>query len=289
MHFEAFAEDITKNGWNVFGAEVYQKGVLTHRFGDTDEDIHEIYSGTKSILAIAFGIVYDEGLIELDRCILDYLPKENVEKMSEKQRLTFESITVRRLLTMSVLDLPFRAEGDNWLDFSLACEIKDPKQKSFNYSNISSYLIGVALTVVLGRDLGGFIEERIFAPLGIDRYEFMHSPEGYFYGASGTKLTVHAFSQLGLLLYNRGVANGQRILSEEFVDMATGIQQMNREGGYGFFIWKYRDGFSINGKWKQKCYILPERGLVISYLSHIEDDSHELLESMDKHLLGIEK
>lgn len=67
---------------------------------------------------------------------------------------------------------------------------------------------------------------------------------------------------------------------------ASSIQQMNREGGYGYFIWKYRDGFSINGKWKQKCYVLPKRELIITYLAHIEDDSHDLLSSMEKNILG---
>ena len=103
------------------------------------------------------------------------------------------------------------------------------------------------------------------------------------------KLTVHDLSKIGLLLYNKGVYDGQRIVSEEYVDMATSIQQMNREGGYGYYIWKYRDGFSINGKWKQKCYVLPKRGIIVTYLSHIEDDSHDLLDSMEKNILGITK
>ena len=77
------------------------------------------------------------------------------------------------------------------------------------------------------------------------------------------------------------------LLSEEYISDATKVQQMTREGGYGYFIWKYRDGFSINGKLKQKCYVLPKRDLVITYLSHIEDDSHGLVESMEKHILGL--
>ena len=68
---------------------------------------------------------------------------------------------------------------------------------------------------------------------------------------------------------------------------ATSVQMMNREGGYGYFIWKYRDGFSINGRLKQKCYVLPKEGLVITYLSEIEDPSRVLCDSMEKHILGI--
>ena len=90
-----------------------------------------------------------------------------------------------------------------------------------------------------------------------------------------------------MLFYNGGTYDGKRIISEEYVKMASSIQQMNREGGYGFFLWKYRSGFSLNGKWKQKCYVLPDEGILVSYLSDIQDDSHDLLQSMEKNILGI--
>lgn len=103
------------------------------------------------------------------------------------------------------------------------------------------------------------------------------------------KLTVNGLSKIGLLFYNKGIYDGQRIVSEEYVNMATSVQQMNREGGYGYFIWKYRDGFSINGKWKQKCYVLPKDKIIVTYLSHIEDDSHDLLDSMEKNILDLDR
>ena len=285
MNFDQFVKDIQDNNWNVFGTEVYENGKLTHSFGDTS-GLHEIYSATKTVLSVAFGILFDEGHIDLDRSILEYLPSEKHLSLSKEQKARWEKISLRRLLTMSVSDLPFRAEGENWLDYSLACEIEDPSKTEFNYSNISAYLIGVALTEVLGSDLGAFIEERIFAPLEITSFEYGRSPEGYFYGASMMRLSVHDLSKIGLLLLNKGVYNGVRILSEEYVEMATSVQQMNREGGYGFFIWKYRDGFSINGKWKQKCYVLPKKKLVISYLADIQDESHDLLDSMERNILN---
>lgn len=286
MNFEAFVKDIEDNQWNVFGVEVYENGELTHSYGDTQENLHELYSATKTVLSIAVGIVYDMGLIDLDQSILEYLPKEKVAKMSKKQLETFRVITVKRLLTMSVRDLPFRAEGESWIDFALSREISHPEEKVFNYSNINSYLVGVALTEILGRDLGAFIEERIFQPLGIKRFEYTRCPEGYFYGASGMRLTVHDFSKIGLLLYHKGVWQGQRILSEKYDELATGVQMQNREGGYGYFVWKYLDGFSINGRQKQKCYVLPKRGLVITQLCDIEDLGNDLRNSMEKWILG---
>ena len=280
MDFDAFVNDIEKNGWNVFGTEVYKDGRLIHSWGDTKEGIHDLYSATKTVLSIAFGIMYDRGLIGLDDPVMKYI--------SAPAKPGWEKVTIRRLLTMSLLDLPFRAEGDNWISFALNCDI-NPDERGFNYSNICTYLVGVALANVLGSDLGKFIEDEIFSPLGIERFKYSYSPEGYFYGASGMKMSVHDLSKFGILLMNGGVYEGRRIVSEDYVKMATSVQQMNREGGYGFFIWKYRDGYSINGKCKQKCYILPSRGIIVTFLSYIDDDSTDLLESMEKHILDIEK
>ena len=284
MNFDAFVKDITDNNWNVFGAEVYSHGQLIHSFGDT-EGLHDLYSMTKTVLSVAFGIAYDEGVIKLDDSVLKYLPSRYTSALSEDRVSVFNRITLRRLLTMSVPDFPFRAEGNDWIEFALNCPIGDISDRTFNYNNINAYLVGVCLTEALGKDLGAFIEERIFLPLGITEFEYKRSPEGYFYGASGMKLSVHDVAKFGLLLKDGGTYHGVRILSEEYVNMATSIQQMNREGGYGFFIWKYRSGFSINGKCKQKCYILLDKDLVLCYLSYIDDDSHDLVESAEKHIL----
>lgn len=287
IDFDGFIKDIKDNEWNVFGTEVYQDGGLKYSYGDTS-GLHEIYSATKSVLSVAVGIVYDEGLIDLDRPVTDYLPEDKCRALPLKQYECFKRISVRRLLTMSVKGFPFRPEGSgNWLDFALACKIEDPAKVEFDYSNIPPFLAGVILSNIIGSDLGRFIEDRVFAPMDITSFEYGRSPEGYFYGASQMRLSVHDLSKFGLLFYNKGVYNGKRIISEEYASLATSTQQMNREGGYGFYIWRYRGGFSINGKWKQKCYVIPQKGLVITYLAHIEDDSHDLLESMEKNILGI--
>lgn len=286
MDFDAFVHDITDNGWNVFGTEVYGNGILTHSYGDT-YGIHDIYSATKTVLSIAVGIACDEGRFDINRPVINYLPAGKIASLSEGNKEAWKRITVSRLLTMSVEGLPFAAEGESWLDFALSCDIPDPDKRTFNYSNISAYLVGVCLTNALGEDLGTFIEKRLFGPLGIRDYSYERCPEGYFYGASKMKLSVHDLSKIGLLLYNGGSYENSQIVSGHYVDLATSVQQMNREGGYGYFIWKYRDGFSINGKWKQKCYVLPKRGIIVTYLSHIEDDSHDLLISMEKNILGI--
>lgn len=109
---------------------------------------------------------------------------------------------------------------------------------------------------------------------------FQRCPDGYFYGASGMELTVNELSRIGFVLMDEGLYQGTRILSEKYVKEACGIRQMNREGGYGYFVWKYQDGFRISGKWGQRCYIFPRRGLMVTYLAHMEEGSEQLADCM---------
>lgn len=73
-----------------------------------------------------------------------------------------------------------------------------------------------------------------------------------------------------------GRSDGKQIVPEAYVSRATGVQQMNRKGGYGYFFWKFLDGFSLNGKWGQKCYCLPESGIMVTFLSDLPDGTGEL-------------
>lgn len=285
MDFNAFIQDIEKNNWPVHGLEVYENDRLLHHYGTAVDARFPIYSATKTMVSIAAGIACDRGKFDLETSVLTYLPSKVVRQMSQSQRTAFQAVTVERLLTMSVDDFPFRPEGESYLQYSLSCPLPNVASKVFHYTNISAYLVGVALTEALSEDLFQYLDKNLFTPLHIVKPVYQRCPDGYFYGASGMEMSVHDLSQVGLLLYHGGVYENKRILSENYVKTATGIRQMNREGGYGYFVWKYRDGFRISGKWGQKCYVLPERGLIITYLSHMEEDSSRLTESMEKHLL----
>ena len=287
MNFNAFVNDIEENQWSVFGAEVYVDGKLVHQYGDTTTHRYPIYSATKTITSIAVGMAIDEGKLDIHKSVLEYLPESATSKMSKPQLEIYKHISTKRLLTMSVSEYPFRPSKESWLEEALQCPITDVNKKEFHYSNFSAYLAGVVASCAVEADLYQYLNRKLFIPLGIHNPPYLRCPDGYFYGASGMELSVHELSKIGLLLYNGGVYEGKRIVSEEYVKEATSIQQMNREGGYGYFIWKYRNGFSINGKWKQKCYVLPKDKLMVTYLSHIEDDTSDLKESMENNILGL--
>lgn len=285
MNHSGFVNEIQENGWPVHGLELWVNGKLADSFGDTQNTRYPIYSVTKSMVSIAVGMASEDGFLNIDDCVLQYLPAKYIQAMKAGQREAFEHISIQRLMTMSVDGFPFRLSGSDWLDEALSIPLSHPNTRTFSYSNVPAYLVGVAVSFAVDERLDRYLDRKLFAPLGISGPPCQFSPEGFFYGASGMKLTVHELSRIGLMLSNEGKYAQKQIVSPAYVKEATSVQQMNREGGYGFFFWKYRDGFSLNGKWGQKCYVLPARQLVITFLSNMEEGSDRIRICMEKHLL----
>lgn len=283
--FSGFEAEIHRNSLLVHGAQAWQDGKLVGAFGDTEETRFPVYSITKSIVSIAVGIAADEGRLDINEGILHYLPGKYLQSMSTDQREAYSHITLRRLMTMSVAGYPFAVSGENWLDSILRIPLSETENRSFVYSNAPAYLAGVAAAEAVGERLDHYLNRRLFTPLGISDPPCQFSPEGYFYGASGIELTVNELSRIGRMLSCGGMYDGKRIVSESYVKKAVTVQQMNREGGYGYYFWKYRDGFSMNGKWGQKCYVLPDRKIMVTFLSHLEEGSDRIKAYMEKYLL----
>ena len=91
LDFDAFVHDFVSNQWQVHGVQVYCGGELTYSFGDTCNTKYPIYSATKSILSVAVGIACDQGRLELQRSILDYLPTKAVGRAESPQAARTES------------------------------------------------------------------------------------------------------------------------------------------------------------------------------------------------------
>ena len=294
INFDPLIHKIKENNWEVHGMEVYYIGhggksagsdkpcsgqERIYVYGDVTAHRYPIYSATKTITSLAVGMAADEGKMDIGRSVLAYIPEKILSALPEEAKERYQKVTIKRLLTMSVPGFPFRPEGESWLRNSLQYPV-EPEKTVFDYSNVSAYLAGVAAANALEEDLYAYLQRQLFQPLGIENPPFQRCPDGYFYGASGMELTVNELSRIGFVLMDEGLYQGTRILSEKYVKEACGIQQMNREGGYGYFVWKYQDGFRISGKWGQRCYIFPRRGLMVTYLAHMEEGSEQLADCM---------
>lgn len=285
MQFEQFIRTVEKNKWEFYGIEIFQNGKIIQKYEREPEKAYPVYSATKTITATAAGLAVDEGRFSVDASVYDYLKDEMPVFLSSEQTEKWKRITIKRLLTMSVPGFPFRPQGENWLEFSLSCPLENADTPGFAYSNIPAYLVGAALEKAVGQHLISYLQPRLFDPLGMGIPVYANCPSGHFYGASGMELTVHGLSKIGQLYLQNGTYGGHMVLSSSWVREATKIQQMNREGGYGYFIWKYKDGYRISGKWGQRCFLFPEKQMMITYLSHMEQGSEAITEAMERFLL----
>lgn len=285
MEFEAFIKETERQQWKLHGIEVFREGRIIHRHGDCREHRYPIYSATKTFTSTAVGIAVEEGKFSIRESIYEYLKSEVPAYVSQKQVDTLKKISIERLLTMSVEGYPFRPEGPDWLEFSLSCELEQVEVPRFSYSNIQAYLVGVAVEKAVGEHLVSYLTPRLFDPLGIGAPIYGNCPRGHFYGASFMALTVEELARLGQLYMQEGSFGGNRLLSPDWVRTATASHISNREGGYGYFIWRCGDGYRISGKWGQRCFVFPERQLMITYLSDMEADSGQLTRAVETYLI----
>ncbi|WP_051588812.1 serine hydrolase [Ruminococcus sp. NK3A76] len=270
--YDAISDMLKAAGLDIYALEVVRNGKIVLHESSGDDVRRPVYSAAKSITSAAFSLACDDGLIEADTPLAAFL--EN--RYAHLCRPEFAVMPLKRFLTMTAGNFPFRPSGYNWLEYILSLDT-DCSDASFHYSNIPAYLVGVAVENAVGGDLPRFLQKRLFSPLGIRPPEFAFSPEGHYYGATGLSLTVHELAAFGTLYLGGGSIGKQHIISKASVIEATYPHVRTTSGdSYGYFFRVAEDHFSAVGKWGQRCMVYPGKHLVIAYLSHQPERSDEL-------------
>jgi CubicO group peptidase (beta-lactamase class C family) len=141
--------------------------VATYGFGDLErqrrlnaDELFQIGSITKSFLAIALLQLREEGKLDLDKPVVEYLPWFRIQS-------AFAPITTHHLLTHTS-GLPGAPEVFP----------SDPTQRhlaayapgeQFHYNNMAFSLLGYLAWTLDGRELPEIFRERIFKPLGMSQ------------------------------------------------------------------------------------------------------------------------
>ncbi len=127
-----------------------------------DDTLFEIGSISKSFVALALLQLRDEGKLDLDRPIAEYLPWLRLDTR-------FEPVTTHHLLTHTT---GFPGAGDIF--------VADPEHRHlaayapgehFPYNTAMYDLLGILAWTLDGRELPGVLRERILRPLGMVRSE----------------------------------------------------------------------------------------------------------------------
>lgn len=261
-----------------------------------NDPIH-IFSVTKSIVSMLFGITLDKGFIKnLDEKIMDFFPNYQIKKREK----TIRHITIRNLLTMTAPykyrfnPYPKYFSSEDWvissLDFLGGCG----KIGNFRYAPIIGIdiLSGVLINTT-GKSVLEFAQDNLFDPLGIfvekniyfqnkeEQLDFYKSkgangwvtdPNGTNTAGWGLSLTTMDMAKLGQLYLNEGYWNGRQIISSEWIVESTQVQSVwkTRHLKYGYLWWVIDEAecsYAALGDGGNAIYVNPKERIVVAVSS----------------------
>ncbi len=156
---------------------IYAKGFGLRKLGEPETvDEHTLFgvaSTTKAFTAAALGLLVDEGLLGWDDPIVKHLPDFKLYDPYVTQNLTVrDALTHRsglgRMTGNRIQYMPFR-ERTELLYRMRYMEPEAPFRERYVYSNMMYMVAGEVVRAVSGMSWDEFMEERFFAPLGMDR------------------------------------------------------------------------------------------------------------------------
>ena len=251
---------ITKGWWAPFGPNVR----------------HGQQSHTKTYAATAVGIAYTEGLVKLDERIIDIFPEDAPENPSENLKL----LTVRDVLCMGCGMDEMPRNSEHWIKDFLAIPVNHKPGTTYMYNSCGSTLLGSIVKKKTGLGLHDYLTPRLFNKIGInpDNLRWMKMADGIEVGGGGLYCTTEDNFRLMKLYADGGVWEGERILAEDYVKLATTNQNdsatesiNNPEAsdnflGYGFQIWmcKPHRAYRADGAMGQFTIVLPDLDMEIA-------------------------
>ena len=305
---EALLENLNNNSYNeVHSVVVVKNDKLVfeayypgHDFGysslnylgtyiEFDRDTrHNTHSATKSFTSALVGIAIDKGYIaSADDKIFTYLP--DYTSLMDAQK---EKITIKNMLTMS--------SGLKWNEWDVSVSESEHDIVQFNQSYDPVYyllskpivtepgtayyyngggvdLLGEIVRKASGLSVKTFSYNNLFSKLGITNYNWQTLyPSGITCCHGDVYITPRDMAKIGYLYLKKGIWNGERIISEEWINKSIQNQitpPVNWAYGYGYLWWlkRYSVGissyysFNAEGWGGQQIIVIPSENMVVVF------------------------
>lgn len=266
---DTLSEFIKQNDQTMSGIVIMKDDKLVYEdyFNECHRDsrIH-IYSVSKSVLSLLIGIAIDQGYIkDVQQKVLDFFPDYKVKKGNP----TIHSITLEHLLTMiapytyksSFLTYIKYFMSRNWINFTLnRLGGKGTIGEFFYTPLIGPDLLTGILAKATGQSAFDFAQEHLFQPLGItverslilksakQQKEFNKATDisawvcddtGTNAGGWGLTLSTRDMAKIAQLNLNKGMWEGQRIVSEQWLydSLSKHSEWKEAQLSYGYLWW----------------------------------------------------
>lgn len=243
-----------------------------------------LFSMTKSFTSLAAGIAIDKGLLQLDDYVVSFF-KDNLPQNPHDNLLKMQ---VRHLLTMTT-GIHENTYGElfpqpNWIKAFLAQEFPHIPGTYYKYSTHATHMLSAIIQKISGQSLEEFLNVNMFFPMNITEAEWELSPEGLTAGGMGLSLYPSSLIKVAFLLLNKGVYHEKRIISEEYLVLATSPQTIKQDHDESKFYSGYQYGFQFHigqngcyraeGAFGQFCVVCPDKNIaVIATSQHTDTES----------------
>lgn len=241
------------------------------------DELHRMYSTTKTFVSMALGILIGEGRVSLSDKVIKYFPEYTDCKYQRVLDMTIEDML--KMSTCFTCGATYSAHGpayknENWVSTFFNTENTPlPPGTQFNYDTSASYMCNVIVERITGMPFIDFLKEKALDKIGFSKdARVLKAPEGYTWGGSALLASTLDLARLARLVMLDGKWNGEQLLPYDYVVSAksnlidnaqSGFRNTHGGHGYGYQIWRTVDNtFSFLGMGEQLAICMPEEDLI---------------------------
>ncbi len=240
--------------------------------------LHRMFSVSKTLTAIAIGMMVFDRDIDLDDKICDYFPEFRPEGGFHPY---LEETTIRHMLMMTTPHDGTAYDKFASTGWVKSFFVKTPTHRPgtvFSYDTGASHVLAALVEKRSGRPLVEYVRDK--GLMISDSAYFIPDGDGVSQGGSGLLALPYDLLIMADMLMNGGVSNGNRILTAGYVQDMTSFQNPNHakgyfpaeQQGYGYHLWRtQRNGFMMYGLAGQLAVCFPDKDLIFVTTADLTD------------------
>jgi len=248
---------------------------------------HLLWSMSKSISSLLFGIAEDKGLISKEAKIDSIFTTHHKYSLKEllymSSGIEWAEVYDKSPFNSDVVRMLYIERKKSIKDYSLSLDLK--KEKDFSYSSGDTNIFMAALNKKLkDEDKAIFPWKWLFDPMGIDAI-FERDGQGVFIGSSYVYMSSVDLLKIGKLILNDGRYKSKQLISNSYLKFATKInpfsqRKCDHQMSYGAQFWLNQkcegqkplkdvpeDAIALLGYEGQSLFVIPSLDLIVLRLA----------------------
>ena len=239
------------------------------------DDLHRMFSVTKSFVSIAIGLLQEEGRLSLDDSIVKFFP-EYVPNTCEAHPWLLAT-TIRDMLSMrschaSTTYDKFSSKTD-WVKSFFTVAPTHKPGTVFHYDTSATHTLCALVEKLTGMKMLDYLRNKVLNEIGFSKEAYcLTDGFGVSMGGSGLMATSRDLMCFALLILHNGNLNGKQYISADYIKEATSFQTAtcvtgpipSESQGYGLQFWTGEHGSIVcYGMGGQLAILLPEYNTAI--------------------------